>query len=224
MSTRINKYIADCGVASRRAAEEIIASRRVKVNGKIITDLSTQIAETDKVEVDGRIIRCQSKMVYIMMNKPAGVITSCNDQFDRKTVLDVIGKIDYRIFPVGRLDYATEGLLLLTNDGEFARRVTHPSSQIPKTYVAKLNAFDERQLEVLRGGVKIDDVLCVPKKVTANENFVEIIITEGRNRQVRRMFEAVGARVKKLKRTAIGNLTLGNLKPGEFCYIKKPNL
>jgi len=215
--TRINKYIADCGVASRRGAEDLIRAGKVSVNGKTVTDLSTLISETDKVTVSGKPVICQPKKVYILLNKPAGVVTTCNDQFGRKTVLDLLHGISERVYPVGRLDYATEGLLILTNDGEFAKIVTHPSSGISKTYVAAVNKpLSQQQITQLRQGAGFNP----PKHLKVTNLAVELAITEGRNRQVRKMFETVGLRVTHLKRISVGKLTLGDLKPGEWRYLQ----
>jgi len=214
--TRINKFLADCGVASRRGAEDLISLGVVNVNGKAVTGLSTQITDNDAVTVNGKPVTRQSEMVYIALNKPAGVVTTCDDQFDRPTVLDLLKDIKQRIYPVGRLDYDTEGLLILTNDGEFTKRITHPSSEIPKTYVATLHkSITPEQVKQLKTGVGFNS----PKSIKADGITVEVTITEGRNRQVRKMFEAVGAYVIHLKRTQIGTLTLGNLKPGTFRYL-----
>ena len=217
--TRINKYLAECGIASRRGAEDLIRAGRVSVNGETVTDLAFKVGLADNVSVNGKSVQCQPQKVYILLNKPKGVVTTCNDQFGRKTVLDLIEGVDARLFPVGRLDYATEGLLILTNDGEFARKVTHPSSEIPKTYVVKVNRrISDEQINQLRGGAGFN----LPKNLVASGNTATIIITEGRNRQVRKMFEAVGLRVTHLVRTRIGNLGLGDLEPGQWRYIEKP--
>jgi 23S rRNA pseudouridine2605 synthase len=221
--TRINKYLADCGIASRRSAEALIRAGKVIVNDQIVTDLSTQINPTDIVTVDGKQIHCQLEKVYIILNKPRGVVTTCKDQFGRKTVLDVISSETKqpRLFPVGRLDYATEGLLILTNDGEFAKKITHPSSEIPKTYTVTTNKpINQSQLKLLGLGAGFNP----PKHIKTENLTTELTITEGRNRQVRKMFEYIGLRVTNLKRIAIGKLTLGNLQPGEWRSITKNDL
>jgi len=219
--TRINKFLADCGVASRRGAEELIRFCKVKVNGKVVTNLSTQITDFDRVEVDGKQITCQPEKVYILLNKPAGVVTTCSDPFGRKTVLDLLKGVDARIFPVGRLDFATEGLLILTNDGEFAYKVTHPSSEIAKTYVAALDKEPTgQQLGELRAGAGFNP----PKSLKVSGTVAEITICEGKNRQVRKMFEAVGLCVVHLRRISIGSLTLGDLKTGEWKYISEQEI
>jgi len=214
--TRINKFLAECGVASRRSAEDLIRAGKVTVNDEVVTDLATQICETDKVVVDGKPVACQTKKVYIALYKPAGVVTTCDDQFGRKTVLDLLEGVGVRVFPVGRLDYDTEGLLILTNDGEFTKKVTHPSSQIPKTYVVTTSKpAGKSQIEQLRQGAGFNP----PKKLKATNLMVEITITEGKNRQVRKMFETVGLRITHLKRISIGSLTLGTLKVGEWRFL-----
>lgn len=226
---RINKYLAESGVASRRAAEEFILAKRVQINGKVITDLATQVNESDIVKLYGKVVKPISKKVYIMLNKPSGYITSCQDEKGRRTVMNLLGDIGIRVFPVGRLDYDTEGLLLLTNDGDFAAKITHPGSQIPKTYLATVEILPTKtQLEQLEKGVIIDDKPTAPAKISIQSQQkksttvdVEIIITEGRNRQVRKMFAAVGLNILKLKRTAIADLVLGDLPLGKWKYIDK---
>ena len=235
--------MAKCGIASRRHAEEYIRAGRVHINGMIVKDLACQVGDDDIVELDGHVISYQPEKVYIMMNKPAGVVTTCNDQFGRQSIMDIIGDIGLRVFPVGRLDYNTEGLLFLTNDGDFAKKFTHPSNQIPKTYIAQLDKeITRQQLEKLCKGVDIhvtDNKSPIVKTLPAKAEFLDkaykpaphfnhsafisLTITEGRNRQVRKMFETLGCRIVKLKRTAVGNLTLGSLKSGQWKQIK-PNL
>ncbi|MCL2755464.1 MAG: rRNA pseudouridine synthase [Firmicutes bacterium] len=223
---RINKFLASCGVGSRRACEEYIIKGRIKINGIVVRDLSTQINEKDIVHVDGKLVSASQEFIYIILNKPKGYVTTCNDEKGRKTVLDLIDKEkigNARIFPVGRLDYDTGGLLILTNDGEFTKRVTHPSSKISKTYVATLNKeFHPMHLKNLEQGILIDDQMTHPAKANRTEpNVVELTITEGRNRQVRKMFEALGYRITALRRVAIAGLKLGSLKSGEFKIVSK---
>jgi 23S rRNA pseudouridine2605 synthase len=240
---RLNKYLASSGLASRRGAEDFIRAGRVRVNGAVVSDLGRSVSDTDIVELDGSVVARQPEKVYIMMNKPRGVVTSCRDQFSRRTVIDVLNQGTgrgaksigpTRVYPVGRLDYDSDGLLLLTNDGDFAKSVTHPSGGVTKTYAARLNrAVSGEELKKLCEGVKIKVAgNAGPKTVTVraksvrttSDNNVEVVISEGKNRQVRKMFEALGVRVVRLTRTAIGGLRLGNLKPGEWKTIKKPNL
>ena len=227
---RINKYLALCGVASRRKAEQLVLNGNVFVNGKEIRDLATVIQSGDKVEINEKVVAPQ-EFVYIMMNKPRGYVTTCSDEKNRKTVIDLLENVDERIFPVGRLDYDTEGLLLLTNDGDFAKELTHPSKKVPKTYVATLDKpIDATDLKQLETGVIIDGEKTFPAKakiispsVGAISNrplnsrcIVQLTITQGRNRQVRKMFAALGYDVKHLKRTAIGGFVLGDLRVGEW--------
>jgi len=224
---RLQKYMAHCGVASRRHSEELIRSGKVKVNGKVITEMGFLVSDQDIVEVEGKIIKKEDKKIYIMLNKPAGYITSAVDPRGRKTVLDLIKGVSERIYPVGRLDYDTTGLLLLTNDGDFAYRATHPGKEITKTYLAEvLGTPSNKALDALRNGVEIDGRLTSPAQVEIvemkdNSTVLKIVIHEGRNRQVKKMCEAVGHRVIKLARIKFGNLTLGNLRPGEWRYLSQ---
>jgi len=235
---RINKYLAECGIASRRGAEKFVVDGRVRVNGAVVRELTCVINDLDTVEFDGRTIKCQPKKVYIIMNKPAGVVTTCADQFKRKTVLDIIneraGGQNPRVFPVGRLDYSTEGLLLLTNDGDFAKQMTHPRHNVEKTYVATLDQPITRdQIEKLEDGIEITlDKLYREQTGKAKSylvrgvikqikpTVVQITITTGLNRQIHRMFNAVGLRVTRLIRTRVGSFTLDGLSVGEWKYIE----
>jgi len=222
---RLQKYMAQCGIASRRHSEELILAGRVKVNGKTVTQMGFQVSEQDRVEVDGKVIKKEEKLVYIMLNKPAGYVSTVSDPEGRKTVLDLIEGVNERIYPVGRLDYDTTGLLILTNDGDFAFENTHPGHEIEKTYIAEVSGIpSDKALETLRKGIVLDGRKTAPAKVEvidikSKSAVLKIIIHEGRNRQVRRMCEAVGHPVIKLKRTAVGKLTLGDLKPGEWRYL-----
>lgn len=223
---RINKFLADCGVASRRHSEEIIKAGRVSVNNKTVTDLATDIKDNDAVAVDGKRINRIVRHVYLMLHKPKGYITSVSDEAGRKTVMDLVKKDfqDVRLFPVGRLDYDTEGLLLLTTDGALCNRITHPRNEIDKVYSVRIEGeVSELELGKLRGGVELDGVKtkkCRVKFISydnkTKQSKVEITITEGLNRQVRRMFEAIGKNVVFLKRVAIGDLRLGGLSRSEY--------
>ena len=222
---RLNKYIAECGICSRRKADILIESGKVLVNDIVIKDLGVIIDDTkDQVKVDGKTISKENKYVYIMLNKPKGYVTTNSEQFGRKSVLDLIDT-DYRIFPIGRLDMNTEGLLLLTNDGEFANKLMHPKNKVEKTYIANVKGnITEEKIENLRNGVDIGGYITKPAKVriiSKDNNEIEIKISEGKNRQVRKMCEAVGLKVINLKRISIGKLNLGNLKIGEYRYLNK---
>lgn len=219
---RLQKRIAQAGVASRRKAEELIISGKVKVNGKIITELGTKVDNHDEIEVDGKIITMEDKEYYLL-NKPRGVITTTDDDKNRKTVIDLIDTTA-RIYPVGRLDYDTTGALLLTNDGEFANIMMHPANEIDKVYLAKLNGIIKgEQIQTLKKGVKLDNVVVKASRVKLkkvnienNTSMVEITIHEGKNHQVKRMFEAVGYQVDKLTRERIGIFQLEGLRSGEY--------
>lgn len=224
---RLQKYIAMCGTASRRKAEELIAEGKIRVNGKIARELGTKVEiGADRVEFGGEVIKPASKNYYIMLNKPAGYVSTAKDQFERPTVVDLINEdIKTRIFPVGRLDYETEGLLLLTNDGSFTYRVTHPKFHVDKTYIAVLKGgITIRALNRLRRGVDIGDFVTSPAEVEildaeAGKTMLKIVIHEGKNRQVRRMLEAVGAKLEYLQRIKIGTVELGNLPLGRWRYL-----
>lgn len=224
---RLQKYMADCGVASRRACETIIQEGRVQVNGITVIQLGTIIDEADPnliITVDGKIIQPTQQPVYILFYKPQGVVTTANDQFGRTCVLDFFKDRKERLYPVGRLDYDTEGLLLLTNDGDFTYKMTHPKHELEKTYIAQVEGnITEEAIQQLRTGIDIDDDgrLTAPAKVRKRNNqTLEIIIHEGRNRQVRKMCAKVGCPVIHLKRIAIGPLSLDGLQsPGDFREI-----
>lgn len=228
---RLQKYMARCGVASRRKCEELIVQGRVKVNGRTVKELGVKIdPDADRVEVDGKALKEEKRKVYIMLNKPAGYVTTVRDQFGRPTVLDLVKGVKERIYPVGRLDYDTRGLLLLTNDGKFAHYMTHPSHQIEKVYHATVKGIpSEENLERLRRGIKIEGYVTSPAKAAIIKKYkdralLELTIREGRNRQVRKMCDAIGHPVIKLKRMQIGKLKLGNLKEGEWRYLEKEEL
>lgn len=222
---RLQKYLAMANVASRRASEKIITDGRVKVNGKIVTELGTKVTDCDEVEVDGKKVQLEKKKYYIMLNKPSGYVTTASDEFGRNTVLDLLGDVNGRIYPVGRLDADTEGLLILTNDGDFAYTLSHPKHNVEKVYHAYVNGVPDRfALSKLENGVIIDGVRTRKAKadvieVGKNSSVVEIKIKEGRNRQVRKMLEAVGHRVMHLQRVAISTVTLGNLPLGKWRHL-----
>lgn len=220
---RLNKYIAASGVCSRRKAEEYITSGKVKINNKMVTELATNVDESvDNVYVNGKKIKLECGKKYIMLNKPIGYVTTNSEQFDRPSTSDLVN-IKERVFPIGRLDMNTEGLLLLTNDGQFANKLTHPSHNIEKTYIAKVRGdITDEKIIALTKGVDIGDYItkeaCVEK---IGNNELKIVISEGKNRQIRRMCEAVELHVSKLKRIKIGNLELGNLPLGKYRYLTK---
>ena len=217
---RINKYLAACGVASRRAAEQLILDGRVRINGKVVTDLATQVnADRDEVRLDGKEIKPDARSRYIMLNKPKGVVVTAKDEKGRKTVTDLVRSRE-RIFPVGRLDIDTEGLLILTNDGDLAYRLMHPRYQISKTYRVRLaSPFHVADFEPLTKGIELEEGLTLPSQAyyyTDDPSRVELRVTEGRYHLVRRMFEALGYEIKSLKRIQIGPLSLGTLARGHW--------
>ncbi len=223
MEVRLQKYLADCGVASRRKCEEIILSGRVEVDGEVVEELGTKVdPKVNKVTVNGRLIKNTQDFRYILLHKPEGFITTAKDQFDRPSVIDIVGDVEERIYPVGRLDYDTSGLLLLTNDGDLTFKLTHPKHNVEKTYIARVAGIpDQDAIESLKSGVYIDGYKTARAKVDIVKTLegstsVKISIKEGKNRQVRKMFSAVGHEVLALKRIATGNLFLGELKRGEF--------
>jgi 23S rRNA pseudouridine2605 synthase len=227
-TVRLNKYLADCGLASRRKADEMIADGQVQVNGKTVFELGVRVEPgVDRVVVDGKPVRPPTQKIYVIFNKPENVLTTMEDPEGRPTVADFVEQLPVRVFPVGRLDWDTEGLLLLTNDGDFAQKVMHPREEIPKTYLAKLDGKpSEVQLsKLLRGvtipGGKVKALFVETAKVGDSEKYdwVKIVISEGKNRQVRHMFQKIGFDVKKLRRVAIGQLTLGNLERGEYAFL-----
>ncbi|MEY2192323.1 23S rRNA pseudouridine(2605) synthase RluB [Neobacillus sp. BF23-41] len=219
---RLQKVIARAGIASRRKSEDLIKEGRVKVNGKVVTELGLKVSSSDKVEVNEIQIE-KEEPVYFLLYKPRGVISSVNDEKGRKVVTDFFPHLKERIYPVGRLDYDTSGLLVLTNDGEFANLLMHPKSEIDKVYVAKIKGTPSKEnLRKLEKGIRLEDGKTAPARVKLlsadnkkQSAIVEITIHEGRNRQVRRMFEAIGHDVLKLKRERYAFLTLNGLKTGD---------
>ena len=225
---RINKYLASCNIASRRKSEEIILSGRVKVNSKVVTELSYDIDEkNDIVLLDDKEIKPSENLVYIVLNKPEGYITTVKDQFDRPSVLDLITDIKERMYPVGRLDYETSGLLILTNDGDLTYTLTHPKHSVYKTYMAIVKGIPtENELENFRDGLYIEDYKTAPAKIKVvktnlekNYSICKIQIHEGKNRQVRKMCRAINHPVLRLKRVSVGNLNIKDVEIGKYRYL-----
>ena len=234
MEERLQKFLAEAGVASRRKAEELIAQGKVKVNGKVVTEMGMKIdpAKDEVTYLDKKVTKKDTKMVYIMLYKPEGYVTTAKEQFGRPAVMDLVKGVKERIFPVGRLDYDTSGLLLLTNDGDLTYKLTHPKHDVDKTYIAKLYGIpDEGALQKFRRGVVIDGKRTKPAKIQIIEKdkdgrfcTAEIIIHEGRNRQVRKMCEAIKHPVAQLKRVATGDLKLGDLQKGKYRYLTEKEI
>lgn len=223
MEERLQKYLASCGVASRRASEELIKAGRVKVNGEVVTELGTKVqVGIDKVSVDGKEVSQEEDYVYLLLNKPEGYVTTASDPQGRPTVYDLITDVPQRVFSIGRLDVDTEGLLLLTNDGELAYRLTHPKFAVSKVYHALVTGKpSEEKLERLRNGVQLDDGPTKPCQVKVLRRFnhktlLEITISEGRNRQVRRMCQAINNPIIHLERVKIENVELKDVKRGHY--------
>ena len=228
---RINKYIAHAGVASRRKAEELIKQGLVTLNGQMVTELATTVKSGDRVEVEGQPIYNEEK-VYYLLNKPRGVISSVRDDKGRQTVVDLLPEVKERIYPVGRLDWATSGLLILTNDGDFTDKMLHPRHEIDKVYVARVKGLASKDnLRPLTKGIVIDGKKTQPARYRIvktdrekNRSVVELTIHEGRNHQVKKMFEAVGLMVDKLSRTRFGTLDLSGLNSGEARRLNKKEI
>lgn len=219
---RLNKFLATAGIASRRKCEELIKNGEIKVNDKVVTTLATDVNEKkDKVEYKGEILSLPSSFIYLKMNKPKGYASTSSDEKGRKTIFDLLEDKRVRLFNVGRLDYDTEGLILLTNDGDFANRVIHPSFEIEKEYVVTVEGrMLESEFAVLRKGVVVNgermpEAKVKPISFDGKFTKVDVIITEGQNHQVRRMFEAIGRNIRLLKRIRIGKVKLGNLYRGK---------
>ena len=227
---RINKYIAQAGICSRRKADELVESGKVKVNGAVMREPGYDVLDTDKVEVGGTEVELSEKKVYLLLNKPTGYVTTVKDEKDRMTVMDLLTDVDERVFPVGRLDYNTSGMLLFTNDGDFAYRISHPKNEMTKTYRARVaGVLSDEKCARLRRGVDIGGFVTSPAKVEIikdhpRSTIVDITIHEGKNRQVRKMFKAVGNNVQELKRTAIGKVYLGRLREGDYRKLTREEI
>lgn len=219
---RLQKFLSECGAASRRKAEELIAAGKVKVNGKSAVIGDKVDPKRDKVMLSGKRITPVNKKVYIMLNKPRGYVTTLKDEYDRKNVSELVKGVGVRVFPVGRLDRDSEGLLFLTNDGAFANDITHPSKHVNKTYAVTVRgAVEDKQIEEMASGIVIDSIRTKPCDVFITERksdrtFLKFIISEGRNRQIRKMCAAVGLDVMRLKRVEIAGVKLGGLKLGDW--------
>ncbi|MDP8259940.1 MAG: pseudouridine synthase [Candidatus Gygaella obscura] len=216
---RVQKILSNCGFCSRRKAEELIKAGRVKVNDRVVY-LGDKAVETDEIYVNGKIVSKQGKL-YLMFNKPIGCVTAVNDK-RFKTVMDYI-KIKTRVFPVGRLDYSTSGLLLLTNDGDFANQIMHPRYEMDKTYLVELDKpIDKDKIDIIESGINLEDGKTAPAKIKLiQNNSLKITIHEGKNRIVRRIFKKMGFSVRKLHRLAIGKLTLGDLKIKKYKVLSE---
>lgn len=223
---RVNKYLAECGVGSRRFCDKLIEDNKVKVNGKPCT-LGMDVSEADDIKVDGKSVGGIKRLEYYMLNKPKGYISTVSDDKSRKTVMDLLPAIAGRVFPVGRLDYDSEGLLILTNDGDMAYALTHPKYEIPKTYSVKIEGYiSDKQLVDFKKGIVIEGektpvtaTVAVVERTRAYTK-LEIVISEGKNREIRKMFEAIGYEVEFLKRVKIGDLKLSGLDRGEVRRLK----
>ena len=226
---RLQKYLANNGVASRRKAEEMILAGKVSVNGKVVTELGTKINPSlDKIEVNGQEIKEENEHIYILLNKPIGYVTTVKDQFNRDSVLDLV-KTNKRLVPVGRLDMYTSGALILTNDGDFVYKVTHPKHEIEKTYTVTIKGIvKQEEVEMLKQGVKIEDYITKPARVKIlktdeekNQSRLEITIHEGKNRQVRKMCEAINHKVLALHRSKIAGIGVKDIELGKWRYLKE---
>lgn len=227
---RLNKYIAAAGICSRRKADELIANGNVRINGAVMKEMGYDVADGDTVQVNGRTISAASKKVYVAVNKPLGYITSMDDDRSRATVAELVADIPERLFPVGRLDYNTTGLLIMTNDGDLTYTLTHPKHEVWKTYIATVaGVISDNRIARLRKGVDIGGFVTSPAKVRVIKQMprravVEISIHEGKNRQVRKMFAAVGNKVQELERVSIGDIRLGRLMSGHYRKLTREEI
>ena len=226
---RLQKYLANCGIASRRKAEELIINGMISVNGKVVTELGTKVnPKVDKVLYNGKEVRLEDEHVYILLNKPIGYVTTAKEQFGRDSVMDLV-KVKERVVPVGRLDMYTSGALILTNDGDFVYQLTHPKHEVEKTYTVTIKGIvKNEEVEKLRKGVKIEDYITKEAKVKIlktdkekNQSRLEITIHEGKNRQIRKMCEAIGHKVLALHRSKIAGIGVKELGLGKWRYLSK---
>lgn len=229
---RINKYLSACELGSRRKVEDFVKSGKISINDNIITNLAYDVLDDDVVKFNGKIVRPQENKVYIMLNKPKCYITSLKDEKNRRVVTDLLKGVKEKVFPVGRLDFNTEGLLLLTNDGDWANKVIHPSNAILKTYEVKLKVMlTQKEINSMKKGVTVDGIKYMPADVQlskCDDDFYYYFVTimEGKNREIRRIFESFKIKIYNLKRLSIGNLNLGNLEMGKYRFLseKEKNL
>ena len=234
MEERLQKFLAEMGIASRRKSEELIRLGKIKVNGKVVTELGTKVrVGLDKIEYNGKILEKKEEKVYILLNKPIGYVTTVKDQFNRNTVMDLLKGINVRLVPVGRLDMFTSGALLLSNDGDFINKVTHPKNEIEKTYNATVvGKVTEQDIKKIKNGVEIceNDKIYKTKKAKVkilkidnekNLSRIQIVIHEGKNRQVRKMCEAINKKVLALHRSKIGEIDVKDLQLGKWRYLTK---
>ncbi|WP_066640006.1 pseudouridine synthase [Desulfolucanica intricata] len=228
---RLQKVMAQAGIASRRRCEELIAEGAVRVNGRLVTQPGTKVnAMQDRIQVHGKTINQTKKKIYILMYKPRGYVTTLHDPQNRKTIADLLNNIKERVYPVGRLDYDSEGLLLVTNDGELTHALTHPSHEVKKTYLVTVSGVPSKEaLEQMAGGLDLEDGPTSPAQVELvdvlqDRSLLEITIHEGRNRQVRRMFEKIGHPVLRLKRIKLGPLNLKGIRPGRYRFLNNKEI
>jgi 23S rRNA pseudouridine2605 synthase len=231
MKERLQKIISAAGIASRRHAEKLITAGRVSIDGIVVNELGLKAdAERNIIRIDGKIISVEKTNLYIALNKPAGFVTTMSDPQKRPTVVDLLGSVPERVYPVGRLDYDSAGLLLLTNDGDFAQKVQHPRFQIPKVYRVKIQGrISKEELKKLSKGIKLSDGIFKPgniqmEKINDLSCWLRLTLKEGKNRIIRRGFEAISRRVTRLVREAIGDLKLGNLKEGSWRYLTQKEI
>ena len=226
---RINKFLAQAGLGSRRACEKFILDNKIHLNGKIITNLATDInPQKDKITYNNKLLKLQLQKIYVILNKPPGYLVTSSDPFDRRTVFELLPKFPERIFPVGRLDKSSSGLLIFTNDGDFANTILHPKKKIPKVYIVKIKGKpSQSQINNLRNGITLENDNTLPAKVfiksynPSNDlSKLRIIIYEGKNRQIRRMIKAIGKKVAFLKRVQIGGIKQGRLQEGDWRFLK----